>query len=107
MMGSHVGTLSVQIKTSTSPWTTLWSKTGAQTSSSTGWTEAIITISPDVRRLRFVGQTSSSWQGDMAIDDLVFAYSGATTAAPPTTTNTLSGTGGGGGGGGTKPLVMD
>jgi hypothetical protein len=94
MFGSIVGTLELQVKTGSSAWTTVWSKTGRQqTSTSDSWQQAIMIISPSVTQLQMRGTTSTSWSGDMAIDDITFVYTGTqvtTTTIVSTTSTTTS-----------------
>lgn len=101
MFGVAMGTLTLQAKTPTSSWTPLWTKAGSQqTTQTSAWLQASVTITPNYNQIRFVGTTAAgtAWSGDMAIDDLVFVYDAAvatTTPAPPATTTTPRGGGGG------------
>jgi len=53
-----------------------------------------VTLAASVSKIRFVGQTGTSWSGDMAIDDIKFvASSGPTSTKPTTTTATTTNTG--------------
>ncbi len=71
MLGSSVGSLQLQASTDGSSWTTIWSLSGDQGSA---WNTAAIDLnsysSETELTLRFVGTTSSSWQGDICIDAL-------------------------------------
>lgn len=78
-----MGSLSLQARTSGGTWTTVWSLSGNQGNS---WLTANVDLSAyagAVMELRFNGTTGTTWQGDMAVDNI-----------------SLSTTGGGGGGGG-------
>ncbi|RMG71443.1 MAG: T9SS C-terminal target domain-containing protein [Bacteroidetes bacterium] len=89
MNGTSVGTLSLQASTDGSSWSTVFTRSGAQ---GTAWNSATVDLSAFAGqsevRLRFVGATSSSWSGDMCVDNLG-----------------LSGSSGGGGGGCTDTEV--
>ncbi len=78
---SGVGSLSLEARTSGGSWTSIWSLSGNQGNS---WFTANVDLSSysgNTVELRFVGVTGTTWQGDMAIDQL----------------NISGGTGGGGG----------
>jgi hypothetical protein len=78
MYGATINTLSVeQHKSST--WSTVWTKTGQQSASSTAWAQATVSLSGD--QVRFKGTKGSSYTGDMAVDTVVF--SGASAPVPP------------------------
>ena len=89
MNGTSMGSLSLQASTDGSAWTTVFTRSGSQ---GTAWNSASVDLSAyagqSALRLRFVGVTSTSWSGDMAIDDL-----------------SLTGSTGGGGGGCTDTEV--
>jgi len=74
MYGSSMGTLYAQISQSPySTWSTLWSRSGQQHSSSTSsYSKATISLSSysGKYKLRFHGLTGSSFTSDMAIDDV-------------------------------------
>ncbi|MTI21522.1 T9SS type A sorting domain-containing protein [Fulvivirga sp. RKSG066] len=79
---SNMGSLQLQATTDGSTWGTIWSKSGNQGNS---WAAANVDLGNylgDDVKLRFVGTTGNTWQGDMAVDAI-----------------SLSGSGGGGGGG--------
>ncbi len=86
---STMGNLLLQARTGGGSWSTVWSKSGNQGNS---WLSANVDLSAyagdDNVELRFFGTTGTTWQGDMAIDDL-----------------SLSASGGGGGGGCTDVTV--
>ncbi|MCO6439031.1 MAG: S8 family serine peptidase [Phycisphaerae bacterium] len=76
MLGSAVGTLSLEASEDCNSWTTLWSLSGDQGSL---WQQANVDLSAyagSVVSLRFRGVTGSSYQGDMCIDDLLIDASG-------------------------------
>lgn len=67
---SNMGSLKLEVTTDGDNWNTLWSKSGNQ---GTAWLAENIDLSAYLGqsiKLRFVGQTSNTWQGDMAIDNL-------------------------------------
>lgn len=67
---SNMGSLRLEITTNGDNWNTLWSKSGNQ---GTSWQADNIDLSAylgQTIKLRFVGETSNTWQGDMAIDNL-------------------------------------
>lgn len=78
MYGTSVGSLTLDVSTDGTTWTTLWSLSGDQgdvwnaisvdLSSYTGTSEV---------RLRFVGTTGSSWSSDIAIDDIALTTDGS------------------------------
>ena len=83
-----MGNLKLQASTTDGSWTDIWSKAGNQGNS---WETASVDMASYVGgnvKLRFYGTTGSTWQGDMAIDD-------------------LSMTTGGGSGGGTTAVTID
>jgi hypothetical protein len=78
MYGSTaMGNLLLQARTGGGAWTTVWSKSGNQGNS---WQAANVDLSAyggdDNVELRFFGTTGTTWQGDMAIDDLSLSSSG-------------------------------
>ncbi|MEL7003484.1 MAG: M4 family metallopeptidase, partial [Bacteroidota bacterium] len=67
---STMGGLELQASTETSSWSTIWSKSGNQGNS---WQSASVSLAGylgSIVKLRFVGTTGSTWQGDMAIDNV-------------------------------------
>ncbi|ADR22497.1 hypothetical protein MATR_36570 [Marivirga tractuosa] len=67
---SNMGFLSLEITTDGVNWNTLWTKSGNQ---ATAWLAENIDLSAylgETIKLRFVGQTADTWQGDIAIDNL-------------------------------------
>lgn len=66
MTGNAVGTLQLQARTSgSSNWSTVFTRSGDQGSS---WRTATANLTASVEQLRLVVNTSSSWQGDIAVD---------------------------------------
>lgn len=79
---SAMGSLFLEARVGTGAWSTVWSLTGNQGNS---WLSASVDLNSYAGgsvQLRFRGVTGTTWQGDMAVDDLSLT------------------TGGGGGGGG-------
>ena len=66
-----MGSLQLQARQAgSSTWSTVWSRTGNQ---GNAWLQANVDLSAfagDGVELRYVGTTGTTWQGDMAIDDL-------------------------------------
>ncbi|MCX2743725.1 choice-of-anchor J domain-containing protein [Mangrovivirga sp. M17] len=83
-----MGDLELHATTDGTNWSTIWSKSGNQGNS---WNEASIDLSAYLGgtvKLKFVGTTGDTWQGDMAIDALSLGTGGSTGGG--TTTATLS-----------------
>ncbi|NHN26949.1 T9SS type A sorting domain-containing protein [Flavobacterium jejuense] len=81
---SSMGTLKLQASTNGSTWTDIWSKSGNQGNS---WLSASVSLSSytgSTVQLRFHGTTGSTYQGDMAVDDVMLSTG---TINPPTCTN--------------------
>ena len=78
MLGNAVGNLSLQVSTDGSSWTTEWSLSGSQGSS---WQSASVDLGAYAgeaeTRLRFVGTSGNSWQGDLCIDGLSITDGGS------------------------------
>ncbi len=74
MTGNAVGTIRLEASTNSGiTWTEVWSKSGDQGAS---WQNAIVNLDAYVGgtvTLRFNGTSGSSWQGDIAIDDVRIA----------------------------------
>lgn len=88
---SSMGSLQVEVSDDGSNWTSVWSRSGNQGNS---WQSATVDLAAYLGgtvQLRFNGLTGTTWQGDMAIDDLGISTSG----------------GGGGGGGGGGPVAAN
>lgn len=84
-----MGSLTLEARVLNGTWSSAWSKSGNQGNS---WQTASVDLSAyagESIELRFVGLTGTTWQGDMAIDDLSISTSGS----------------GGGGGGGSCTTV--
>lgn len=67
---STMGSLTLEVTTDGDTWNALWTKSGNQ---GTSWLAENIDLSAylgETIKLRFVGQTGDTWQGDMAIDNL-------------------------------------
>ncbi|MCB0597621.1 MAG: PKD domain-containing protein [Lewinellaceae bacterium] len=81
MLGTSVGTIELQASTDGSAWTTAWTRSGSQGSSWAGVSVDLSAYTGESElRLRFLGTTSSSWQGDLCIDDFTLA---ASSSSPP------------------------
>lgn len=75
---SSMGDLELQASTNGSTWITLWSASGNQGNS---WLSESVSLSAydgTTVKLRFNGTTGTTWQGDMAIDDIVISIGGST-----------------------------
>jgi len=73
-----MGNLVLEAKTETGSWTSVWSVSGNQ---GNAWANASVDLSSyagDVVQLRYVGTTGTTWQGDMAVDDLSLTAGGST-----------------------------
>ncbi len=73
---SNMGSLAVEASLNGTSWTSVWSKSGNQGNS---WETASINLSSylgEKVQLRFNGVTGTTWQGDMAIDEINFSTSG-------------------------------
>ncbi|MBV6646863.1 MAG: T9SS type A sorting domain-containing protein, partial [Cyclobacteriaceae bacterium] len=80
MLGSNMGSLSLEASTDGSTWTSLWSQSGNQGNS---WLSASISLSAyigNVIKIRIVGVTGPGWQSDLAIDAIAVSTSAATPA---------------------------
>ena len=69
MLGTSMGTLSVQAVSSSGAATTLWSQSGNQGSA---WQQAVVSLASlnGDYRIRFNAQLGSSWSSDICIDDV-------------------------------------
>lgn len=75
---SGMGDLTLEATTDDTNWTALWSRSGNQGS---GWQVASVDMSAyagGTVKLRFVGTTGNTWQGDIAVDKIAMT-SGSTT----------------------------
>ena len=82
---TSMGTLKLQASTNGSTWTDVWTKSGNQGNS---WLAASVDLTSykgSTAQLRFYATTGSTYQGDMAIDDVVLST--GTVTNPPTCTN--------------------
>ena len=89
MTGNAVGTIRLEASTNSGiTWTEVWSKSGDQ---GANWQNAIVNLDAytgDTVTLRFNGTSGSSWQGDIAIDDLMISEGAfVDTVAPSTPLN--------------------
>lgn len=71
MLGSNVGTVRLQVSTDGTSWTNVWTKSGDQGSA---WQAVTVSLnsytSASSLRIRFNATTGTSWQGDIAIDNI-------------------------------------
>ncbi|MFK8102180.1 MAG: choice-of-anchor J domain-containing protein [Saprospiraceae bacterium] len=70
-----MGDLNLQASTDGASWTSLWSESGNQGNAWASQTVSLSAYSGTVQ-LRFVGSTGSTWQGDIAIDDISLTTGG-------------------------------
>ena len=70
MLGSNMGTLSVEAYDNEAGWSTLWSRTGIQGNS---WLDAAVVLPASATQVRFNGVTGNGWRSDMALDDVSFS----------------------------------
>lgn len=79
-----MGGLKLQASTNGTTWADVWTKSGNQGNS---WLSASVDLASyagNTVRLRFVGTTGTTWQGDIAVDDVALATG---TVTDPTCTN--------------------
>lgn len=71
MDGTAVGSLVLEVRTSTTNWATLWSRSGSRGSN---WLTATIALTPYINstdlRFRFRATTGTTWSSDIAIDNI-------------------------------------
>ena len=73
MYGLNMGTLQLDLYDgSSASWVTAWSKSGNQ---GQDWKDVSVIAAGTTTRIRFVGETGSNFQSDMAIDDVVVLFS--------------------------------
>jgi hypothetical protein len=87
---SNMGDLSLQASTDGTSWSTLWTRSGNQGNS---WQTASVSLASYLGssvQLRYVGVTGTTWQGDMAIDDLSLTTSGGGSGGTSDFTLTLN-----------------
>ncbi|WP_106794594.1 CUB domain-containing protein [Aquimarina sp. Aq78] len=86
MLGNAVGELKLEISDDDGAnWASIWSKTGAQ---GNVWNNANVDLNTYVGRsikIRFVGTSGNSWQGDMAVDNISLTTSNAGAVADRST----------------------
>ena len=70
MLGSSMGTLSIEANDNETGWSTLWSKTGDQ---GDAWLDAAVVLPASTIKVRFNGETGPGWSSDMALDDVSFS----------------------------------
>jgi hypothetical protein len=74
MFGANMGSLVLEVRTSTTNWTTLWSRTGDQGNQ---WLQISVNLQPYATvtdaRFRFRGTTGSGFSSDMAVDGFEIA----------------------------------
>lgn len=77
MYGSNMGSLSFEASTNGTSWTVLWNQSGNQGNQ---WNDVSVDLDSYAGeaelKLRFVGTTGSSWQSDLAIDNLELTTGG-------------------------------
>ena len=76
-----MGSLTLEARAQGGSWTSVWSQTGNQ---GNAWAAASVDLSAyvgGIMELRYVGVTGTTWQGDMAIDDLSLSTSGGDACA--------------------------
>lgn len=85
MYGSNMGTLTLQTSVDDINWNSAWSLSGDQ---GNAWNAVNVDLASFLGgnvKLRFQGTTGSSWQSDMAIDDLSLTTGGGGDTEPPST----------------------
>ncbi|RMB59104.1 T9SS C-terminal target domain-containing protein [Dokdonia sinensis] len=92
MTGNSVGTIQLEVrKDGENTWTEIWSQSGDQ---GANWIEASVSLAAYAGQniqLRFNGTTSTSWQGDIAIDAFEITAATADTQAPTVPTSLVAG----------------
>ncbi|VXB95661.1 Peptidase M4 [Flavobacterium sp. 9AF] len=79
-----MGGLTLQASTNGTSWTDLWTKSGNQGNSWFSESVSLVSYAGSKVQLRFVGTTGSTWQGDIAVDDIALSTGVVTN---PTCTN--------------------
>ncbi len=84
---NNMGSISLQASTDNNTWTTLWSQTSDQPNS---WQSVSVDLDAyvgEIVKLRFNRVTGSTWQADVAIDDVNLNTGGGTVDPPPGCSN--------------------
>jgi hypothetical protein len=84
---SNMGSLVLEASLDGTSWTSVWSKSGNQ---GNNWQTANVDLDAYAGQnvqLRLNGVTGTTWQGDMAVDDLELSTSGGGGGSGPTATN--------------------
>ncbi len=83
MTGNAVGELKLEASANNGgSWTEVWSRSGNQ---GAAWASANVDLTSytgDSVQLRFTGTSGTSWQGDMAVDNISLSAGGGTTTPP-------------------------
>ncbi len=81
MLGTSIGTLALEASTDGTTWTSLWTLSGDQ---GTAWLSASVSLNAYTSttvKLRFTGTSSTSWAGDLCVDDLLIATAPITSSS--------------------------
>jgi hypothetical protein len=73
---ANMGSLTLEARPEGGNWANIWSRSGDQGNSWKGATIGLNSYVGGSVELRFVGTTGTTWQGDMAIDDLALTIDG-------------------------------
>lgn len=84
---NNLGSISLQASTDNSTWTTLWSQTSDQPDSWQSVSVDLDAYTGEVVKLRFNRVTGTTWQADVAIDDVNISTGGGTIDPPPGCSN--------------------
>lgn len=82
---STMGTLSLEVTTNGSTWNTVWTRTGNQ---GNVWNTATVNLASYANqnvKMRFNGITTTTWQGDIAVDNFSITNGSGTTTSPNAT----------------------
>ncbi len=92
MTGNSVGSIRLELRQDgQDTWTEIWSQSGDQ---GANWLESLVSLASyagDKVQLRFRGTTSTSWQGDIAIDAFEITVDTTDTQAPTTPASLTAG----------------
>ncbi|TCI92161.1 fibronectin type III domain-containing protein [Tenacibaculum sp. M341] len=80
MLGTNIGSLTVQASTDGTTWTNVWTDAGNQGNQWNNVTVNLNTYAGAVVKLRFVGSTGNGWRSDIAIDNLAVTTNNTTAA---------------------------